>query len=74
MSKHVELWAMSVFNEWRPFRGFDTTRFIINLFEDEGSIKDLEDMLSSFVLCIEKKMVAYIFQPSNCFSISQKFL
>ncbi len=52
------------------FRGFDTTRFITNLSEDEGSIKDLEDMLSSFVLCVEKKMVAYVLQPSNCFSIS----
>ncbi len=55
MSKHVEFWAMNVFNEWIPFHGFDTTKFITNLFEDEGSIKDLEDMLSSFVLYIAKK-------------------
>ncbi len=60
MNKHVELWAMSVFNEWKPFHGFDTTRFITNLSKDEGLIKDLEDMLSSFVLCVEKKMVAYV--------------
>ncbi len=55
MSKHVELWAMNVFNEWRSFRGFDTTKFIINLLEDEGLIKDLENMLSSFVLYVVKK-------------------
>jgi len=42
-------------NEQKPFRGFDTTIFIIDLFDDEGSIKDLEDMLSFFVLCVEKK-------------------
>jgi hypothetical protein len=66
MSKHVELWAMNVFNEWRLFCGFDTTKFIIDLLEDEGSIKDLEDMMSYFVLYIEeKKMVVYIFQPST---------
>jgi hypothetical protein len=28
MSKHMELWAMNVFNEWRSFRGFDTMKFV----------------------------------------------
>jgi hypothetical protein len=36
VSKHIELWAMNVFNEWRSFCGFDTTKFVIDLFEDEG--------------------------------------
>ncbi len=40
MNKHVELWAINVFNEWRIFCGFDTTKFIIDLFEDEGSMKE----------------------------------
>jgi len=47
---------MNVFNEWRSFCGFDTTKFVTNLFENEGSIKDLEDMLSSFVLYVEEKI------------------
>jgi hypothetical protein len=47
VSKHVELWAMNVFNEWKPFCGFDTTKSIT---KNEGSIKYIEDMLSSFVL------------------------
>jgi hypothetical protein len=55
MSKHVEVWAMNVFNEWRSFCGFDIMKFIIDLLEYEGSIKDLEDMLSSFVLYLAKK-------------------
>jgi len=40
------------FDEWKIFSGFDTTtRSIIDLLEDESSIKDmLIDMLSSFVL------------------------
>jgi hypothetical protein len=32
VSKHVKIRAMNVFNEWRPFRGFDSMRFISNLF------------------------------------------
>jgi len=56
MSKHIELWAMNVFNEWRSFRGFDTMKFVTNLLEEEGSIKDLEDMLSSFILYIVEKI------------------
>ncbi len=51
----MELWAMNVFNEWRSFRGFDTTKSGIDLLEDEGSIKDLEDMLSSFILYVVEK-------------------
>ncbi len=32
-----------------------TQKFIIDLFENAGLIKDLEDMLSSFVLYVAKK-------------------
>ncbi len=56
MSKHIELWAMNVFNEWKSFCGFDTTKFVTDLLEDEGSIKDLGDMLSSFVLYVEDQI------------------
>jgi hypothetical protein len=41
VSKHIELRVMNVFNEWRLFCGFDATKFIIDFFEDEGSMKDL---------------------------------
>jgi hypothetical protein len=51
----MELWAMNVFNEWRSFCGFDTMKFVTNLLEYEGSIKDLEDILSSFILYVVEK-------------------
>lgn len=37
------------------FHGFDTNKLIINLLEDEFFIKDLVDMLSSFVLQVVKQ-------------------
>ncbi len=46
---------MNVFNEWRSFCGFDTMKFVTNLLEYEGSIKDLEDILSSFILYVVEK-------------------
>ncbi len=55
MNKYVELWAMNVFYEWRVFRDFDTRKFIVDMSKDKGSIKDLMDMLSSFVLQVAKK-------------------
>ncbi len=55
MNKHVELWAMNVFNEWRLFCAFDTRKSIIDMSKDEGSIKDLVGMLSSFVLQVARK-------------------
>jgi len=55
VSKHIKLWAMNAFNEWRLIHGFDMAKSISNLFEYEGLIKDLVDMLSSFVLQVAKK-------------------
>jgi len=37
------------------FCGFDTTKPIVDLSEDEGLIKDLVDMLSSLILQVAKK-------------------
>jgi hypothetical protein len=55
INKHVELWARNVFDEWRVFRGLDITISIANLLENESFVKDLLDMLSSFVLQVAKK-------------------
>jgi len=55
VSKHVELSAKNVFDEWKLFDGFNTTKFIVDLSKDESSIKDLVDMLSSFILQVAKK-------------------
>jgi hypothetical protein len=41
MSKHIELWAMNVFNEWRLFHGFDTIKSIIDMFGNEDLITNL---------------------------------
>jgi hypothetical protein len=55
VTKHIELWAKNVFDEWKLFCGFDTTKSIVDLSEDEGLIKDLADMLSSFNFASCKK-------------------
>ncbi len=55
----------NAFDEWKVFCGFDTTRSITDLSKDESSIKDMMDMLSSFVLQVAKRMVACISQLSN---------
>jgi len=63
VSKYAKLWMKNVFDEWKLFCGFDTMNFIANLSEVEGLIKNLVDMLSSFVLQVTKKMATYIHQP-----------
>ncbi len=55
INKHVELWAKNAFDEWKVFRGFDTTSSIVDLSKNESSIKNLVDMLSSFILQVAKK-------------------
>jgi hypothetical protein len=60
VSKHVELWAMNVFNEWRPFCGFDTMNFLLG---DEGLIKRICCHLLFYML--QKQMLTYILQPST---------
>jgi hypothetical protein len=44
-----------VFDEWKVFHSLDTTRSIANLLENESFVKDLVNMLSSFVLQVVKK-------------------
>jgi hypothetical protein len=55
VSKHVELWAKNAFDELRQFRGFDITKLIVDLSKDEGLVKNLVDMLSTFVLQVVEK-------------------
>jgi len=55
VNKHIELWVKNAFDEWRLFCGFDTSKIIVDLSENEGLIKDLVDMLFSFVLQVVKK-------------------
>jgi hypothetical protein len=35
MNNHIELWAKNTFNKWKQFRGFDTMKFIVDVFKDE---------------------------------------
>jgi hypothetical protein len=49
-SKHVELWVKNAFDEHRLFCGFNATKSIVDIFEDESSIKNLMKMSSTFVL------------------------
>jgi hypothetical protein len=50
VSKHAEVWAKNAFDKWKQLRGFDMTKLIADLFKDKGSVKNLVDMLSTFVL------------------------
>jgi hypothetical protein len=65
LNKHVKLWAKNAFNEWKVFHSFDTRRSIANLLENESSIKNLVDVLSSLILQVVNKDGACILQPSN---------
>ncbi len=67
VSKHCELWAKNTFDEWWVFQSFNTQKSIIDLFENEESIKDLVDVLFSFVLQVAKK-------DSNQYCFIFKFL
>jgi hypothetical protein len=49
--------------EWWAFHGFDTMKSIVDLSEDESFLKDLEDMLFSFILQVAR-MVVFILQLS----------
>jgi hypothetical protein len=51
----AKLWAINAFNEWKVLRGLDTTRSIAYLLKDEYFVKDLVDMISSFILQVAKK-------------------
>jgi hypothetical protein len=55
VSKHANLWAKNVFDKWRIFHGVDTNKLIVNILEDKSSIKNLVDMLFSFVLQVAKQ-------------------
>jgi hypothetical protein len=48
--------------------GFDMKKYIADFFKDEFSIKDLMDILSSFVLQVTKKNATYILQQSLLYS------
>ncbi len=50
ISKHIKLWMNNAFDEWRVFRDIDITKSIIDLSKNEYFVKNLMDMLSSFIL------------------------
>ncbi len=61
VNNHIEILTKNAFDEWKVLCGFDTTRsLIIDISEDESSLNNLVDMLSSFVLQVAKKMVKFI--------------
>jgi len=62
VSKYVKLWAMNVFNEWRLFHGFDTTKSITDMFGNEGLITNHWIGYHLLFCNLQKKMATYIFQ------------
>jgi len=55
VNKRIELGVTNAFDQWKLFCAFDTSIIIVDLSKDEGLIKDLVDMLFSFVLQVAKK-------------------
>jgi hypothetical protein len=53
-SKHVELWARNVFDEWWVFHGFNIEKLIIDIFEDEDFVMNLVEMLCFFLQVVKK--------------------
>jgi hypothetical protein len=54
-SKYAKVWVPNVFEKWCKFKAFDIERSIANLFEDEGFVMVLINMLYLFILQVAKK-------------------
>lgn len=61
MNKYVKLQTNNDIDECNVFRGFDTKKCIVDVFEDETFVEDLVKKLS-FFYNLQKKMTTYIFQ------------
>jgi hypothetical protein len=55
LNKHIELWVKNAFDEWYVFHGFDIQKFIRDLFKTIRNVRDLVNMIFSFVLQVTKK-------------------
>jgi hypothetical protein len=65
VNNHVELCVKNAFDEWRVFRGLDTTRSIVDLSKDDF-LKRIWWICFHLSFCkLQKKMATYILQPSN---------
>jgi hypothetical protein len=51
---------MNVFKEWELFHGFDTTKSITDMFEDEGLWSNLWICCHLLFCNLQKKMATYI--------------
>lgn len=49
------MWIINAFNECKTLWGFNTDKYIINLFDNVNSIKELVEMLALFILQFAKK-------------------
>jgi hypothetical protein len=58
----------NAFDEWRVFHGFDISKSIVNLSKHESLMKNLVNMLSSFVLQVEKRQQFVSSNEVNKFS------
>jgi len=55
VSKHIELWVKNAFDEWSVFHGFNIQKFITDLFKTKRNVRELVNMIFSFVLQVKKK-------------------
>lgn len=53
-SRHSEIWALNVFDEWRAFKGFGIEKSVADLYE-EPNIEPPVRMLEDFFLELTKK-------------------
>jgi hypothetical protein len=57
LNKHIELWVKNAFDEWSMFRGFGIQKFIKDLLKTKRNVRNLVNMIFSFVLQVMKKVI-----------------
>jgi hypothetical protein len=55
LNKHIEVWVKNAFDEWFVFYGFDIQKFIMDLFFFKKNVRNLVNMIFSFVLQVRKE-------------------
>ncbi len=57
LNKHIELWVKNAFDEWSMFCGFGIQKFIKDLLKTKRNVRNLVNMIFSFVLQVMKKVI-----------------
>jgi hypothetical protein len=55
VSKHAKMWINNAFNECKNLWSFNREKFIVNLLDNENSIKELVEIFALFICQVAKK-------------------